>query len=98
MVQGVIMYFLCYYGIINVLAFVVMWNDKRKAQKQVRRTSEQSLITWAAFGGAFGMLFASKTFRHKTRKKTFSIGLPFLCLLHIALFALLVWLAGSMYG
>ncbi|WP_035186517.1 DUF1294 domain-containing protein [Alteribacter aurantiacus] len=98
MVEGVIEYFLWYYVVITIIAFFVMRQDKRKAQKNGRRTSEQSLFTWAAFGGALGMLIASKMFRHKTRKKTFSIGLPLLVAIHIALFVFLIWFTEVLFG
>ncbi|WP_096436026.1 MULTISPECIES: DUF1294 domain-containing protein [Bacillaceae] len=82
---AIINFFLWYYGIINVVGFFMMWSDKQKARKRKSRISEQALFTWASFGGAFGMLLSSRLFRHKTKKKTFKIGLPIFCLLHIVL-------------
>lgn len=52
----------------NVLAFVEMVLDKRRAEAGLRRTPESTLLLWAFLGGAFGTVLAARMVRHKTRK------------------------------
>ncbi|TMW71896.1 DUF1294 domain-containing protein [Alteribacter natronophilus] len=87
---------LIYYVIVNTAGFFIMRLDKQKARNGRRRTSEQALFTWAGFGGAAGMLFASRMFRHKTQKPAFKIGLPLFIILHIGLTGFLVWAGGEL--
>ena len=44
----------------------------------------------AAVGGSAGALLAMHLFHHKTRKKKFTIGVPLMLLVQIALFFFLV--------
>lgn len=65
--------------IANIIAFILMGADKRKAVRQSRRISEASLFFAAAFGGigaTLGMFF----FHHKTRHWYFRIFLPLMAL------------------
>ena len=43
-------------------------------------------LTLAAVGGSAGALLAMHLFHHKTRKKKFTIGVPLMLLVQIALF------------
>lgn len=74
---------------VNVVTFCAYGLDKRKAQKHRFRVRESVLLGMCAVGGAVGGLLAMYVFRHKTRKKIFSIGVP---LMLAAQTALLVWL------
>ena len=78
-------YFLAYLLIINALAFVLMCIDKRKAKKRAWRIPERVLIGTAAFGGSLGILFGMQICRHKTRHKLFSVGVPVILILQVAL-------------
>ncbi|MGI6733784.1 MAG: DUF1294 domain-containing protein [Anaerovoracaceae bacterium] len=60
----------------NLLTFLVMGLDKRKAVKGRRRISESSLLTLAFLLGAPGVLIAMLVFRHKTKKALFLILVP----------------------
>ncbi|CAM4380081.1 DUF1294 domain-containing protein [Paenibacillus tarimensis] len=79
-----------YLIIINLLMFCLMSVDKRRAVKGARRIAEKTLFTTAALGGAAGGIAAMKLWRHKTRHRSFTVGLPLLVMLHLALIALLV--------
>lgn len=48
--------------------------DKRKAQKNLWRISERTLIGTAVAGGSLGVLLGMHTFRHKTKHMKFTIG------------------------
>ncbi len=71
---------------INIFAFVVMANDKRKsiASGNPDRIPEGILFFLASAGGAIGIYTAMILLRHKTRKWYFQIGIPLLILQNIA--------------
>lgn len=73
--------FLVYLICINIVAFVLFGVDKRKAEKKDRRISESFLLGISALGGATGALIGMIIFKHKSSKKKFYIGVPFLLLL-----------------
>lgn len=73
--------FLVYLICINIVAFVLFGVDKRKAEKRDWRISEALLLGISALGGATGALIGMIIFKHKSSKKKFYIGVPFLLLL-----------------
>ncbi len=74
---------LLYLLIINLIGFLMMWSDKRKAKKGKWRIPEQTLFIVTALGGGVGTIAGMYTFRHKTQKLKFTIGLPALVILEI---------------
>ena len=76
---------LLYLLIINIIGFFMMWSDKRKAKKGKWRIPEQTLFVVTALGGGIGTIAGMYTFRHKTKKLKFTIGLPALVILEIIL-------------
>ena len=56
---------------INLIAFIAMWWDKRKASKQEWRVAEATLHIIGFMGGAVGIFGGMYRFRHKTQKKSF---------------------------
>ena len=76
---------LLYLLIINIIGFFMMWSDKRKAKKGKWRIPEQTLFVVTALGGGIGTIAGMYTFRHKTQKIKFTIGLPALVILEIIL-------------
>ena len=78
--QNIIYYLLA----INVIAFLAMWIDKRKAQKGSWRISEKALFTLVLLGGGVGGILGMYVFRHKTQKPRFVVGFPFILLVEIA--------------
>ena len=79
--QNIIIYFV----IINVIGFFIMWLDKRKARKGSWRIPEKTLFIITALGGGIGTITGMYTFRHKTQKLNFVIGLPLITVLEIIL-------------
>ena len=78
-------YFIIYLIIINLIAFLVMYLDKRKARYGKWRIQEQSLFILALIGGSIGSIAGMYTFRHKTKKLRFSVGFPVILILQIIL-------------
>jgi len=76
---------LLYFLIINLIGFLMMWSDKRRAKWGKWRIPEQTLFIVTALGGGIGTIAGMYTFRHKTQKLKFTIGLPALVILEIAL-------------
>lgn len=69
----------------NALGLLVMLADKRRAQKNRWRIPEATLMTIAALGGSLGSLLGMRLFRHKTRHRKFTLGIPAILLAQIAL-------------
>lgn len=76
---------LIYLLTINLIGFFMMWSDKRRAKWGKWRIPEQTLFVVTALGGGIGTIAGMYTFRHKTKKLKFTIGLPTLVILEIAL-------------
>ena len=76
---------LLYLVMINIIGFFMMWSDKRKAKKGKWRIPEQTLFIVTALGGGIGTIAGMYTFRHKTQKLKFTIGLPAVVILEIIL-------------
>ena len=74
-----------YLIIINIIGFYVMWSDKRKAKKGKWRIPENTLFLITLLGGGIGTIAGMYTFRHKTQKLKFTIGLPAILILEIVL-------------
>lgn len=68
---------------VNLIAFYCMGSDKQRAKKREWRIAESTLFFLAAIGGAFGVWAGMYTFRHKTKKQPFVIGIPLLFLLTV---------------
>ena len=80
-VQNIVIYLI----IINIIGFFAMWIDKRKAQKGRWRISEQALFYITLLGGGIGTIAGLYTFRHKTKKLRFTIGLPVILISEIVI-------------
>lgn len=81
---------LLYLIIINAAAFLLMLVDKLKAKRGAWRIPEATLMGVAAIGGSVGALAGMYTFRHKTRHLKFTLGIPVILIVQIALVILLV--------
>ncbi len=79
--SGIIIY-LC---LVNVIAYLLMWIDKKKAIKHRRRIAEKTLFALAWIGGSFGIWIGMIIFHHKIRKWNFKLGIPILLFLQITL-------------
>lgn len=75
---------------INLFAYILYAIDKYKSKKSKWRIPEKTLITTALLGGSIGALLAMKMFRHKTKHKKFTIGVPLILIAQIAMFYMLI--------
>ena len=64
---------------------MAMFLDKQLAKKEKMRIPESRLFRIAILGGSLGVLLGMYTFRHKTLHKQFTIGIPAILLLQIAI-------------
>ena len=79
-----------YIAIINLCAFIAFGIDKLKARRGSWRTPEATLLTLAAIGGSLGAFLGMNVWRHKTQHKKFTIIIPLLIAIHIALFVVIL--------
>lgn len=77
--KNIILYFI----IINIIGFLIMYIDKRRAKKGKWRIQEKTLFIVTALGGGIGTIAGMYTFRHKTQKVAFVIGFPLITILEI---------------
>lgn len=78
-IQNIIIYLV----VINLIAFLSMFIDKKKAKWGRWRIPENTLFLYAIFGGTIGSIAGMYTFRHKTKKPKFYVGMPALLVLQI---------------
>lgn len=77
---------------VNLLAFLLMGSDKRRAQRRQERFSERSLFLLPLLGGALGGTLGMAVFHHKTRHWWFRVGFPALLAIQAAaLWAFATW-------
>lgn len=84
-------YFLIIYFILmNILSFLLMGIDKRKAVKHKWRIRVSTLFLFSVVGGSVGSILGMFFFHHKTRQRVFTIGMPAILLVHMLLLFFLV--------
>ena len=71
--------------LINALGLLLMRIDKKKARRHRWRISEATLFTVALLGGSAGVLLGMYAFRHKTKHRRFTIGVPVILLAQLGL-------------
>ncbi len=76
---------LAYLFIMNLFGLYIMWSDKRKARKDVWRTPERNFFVVSLLGGSIGCWAGMYLFRHKTQHVKFTVGIPVILLVQIAL-------------
>ena len=77
--QNIIIYVI----LINIITFIIMGIDKKKARFGRWRISESALFTLVLLGGGIGGIAGMYVFRHKTKKMRFVIGFPAILLFEI---------------
>lgn len=81
-----------FYGyliVVSIAAFIMMAIDKRRAYRHRWRIPENILLLLALIGGSGGAVLGMWLFRHKTRHKLFSIGLPVILVIQCVLVLLI---------
>ena len=72
-----------YLIIINIIGFLLMGADKKKAIKNQWRIPEKSLFICSILGGSIGTWTGMYAFRHKTKHWYFVIGMPLILVLQV---------------
>lgn len=80
--------FYTYLLILNALGLIAMYVDKRRSIKKQWRISEKALILLAALGGSLGIYLGMYSFRHKTKHKKFTLGVPIIIIIQLIIFPL----------
>lgn len=80
-----------YLAIINIIGFIIMGIDKRRAKKRSFRVPEATLFLIAAIGGTIGSIIGMYTFRHKTLKWYFVYGMPAILLVQVIIVICLIF-------
>ena len=90
---------LIYIVIINLIGFLSMWLDKKKAIKHQYRISEKTLFLVAILGGSIGSILGMRKFRHKTKHWYFRCGMPLILIIQCILIGFLykyLWGLGAL--
>lgn len=87
--EQILLWPLLLFGLVNLYAFFLMLDDKRKARRNQARTSEGDLLFAAICLGALGIYLGMFVARHKTQKLIFLVGVPLALLENLALLYLL---------
>lgn len=74
-----------YLLVINVAGFIICGIDKKRAIRHWWRIPEKDIILIAVLGGSIGVLIGMYGFRHKTRHRQFTVGIPLILLCQIML-------------
>lgn len=75
-----------YLVLVNLIAFILMGVDKRRAKREgARRIPEKRLFLAALLGGSLGAILGMRVFHHKTRHWYFVWGMPAILLVQVAL-------------
>ncbi|MBR4910573.1 MAG: DUF1294 domain-containing protein [Clostridia bacterium] len=82
-------FIVCYLVFINLLAVLVCSADKIKAIRHSRRIRERTLWIISFLGGSAAMYLTMNIIRHKTKHKSFMLGLPALLIFQIIIVLLL---------
>ena len=61
---------------INIASFLLFGLDKSLAKQRMWRIPEAVLLGISLLGGSLGAYAGMHTFRHKTRKPAFRVGIP----------------------
>ncbi len=86
--MSLVQFFIIYLVIINFLGFIIMGIDKLKAKRGSRRVPENTLFMFTILGGGVGTILGIYIFRHKTKKKKFTVGMPIILIIEVLLFIL----------
>ncbi|MBS5938423.1 DUF1294 domain-containing protein [Clostridium sp.] len=79
-------YSIYYLIFINIISFLTMFIDKKKAIKRKWRIKESTLFLLSFIGGSLGVILGIYSFRHKTKHIKFTLGIPLILIVQVLLF------------
>lgn len=93
MIGNGLKFIIAYALMVNLFGFILCFIDKRKAVKNQWRVPEIRFFIVAVLGGGPGVLAGIYKFRHKTKHKKFTVGIPAIIIIECILLMLLwkVW-------
>ena len=83
-------FLIIYLIIINLIAVIITFHDKRAAVKGTWRVKENTLLLISALGGSPAMLLTMLLIRHKTRKAKFMVGIPLILIAELIIIFLVL--------
>ena len=86
--------FIVYLLLINFIAFLLTYYDKKASKTGLRRVRENTLMLVAILGGSAAMYITMKMIHHKTRVSLFMVGLPFIFVIEMII---VIFLARSLH-
>lgn len=78
-------YITIYLLVLNIIGFLIMGIDKRRAKKRMWRIPEKTFFIVSLLGGSIGTWAGMYAFRHKTKHWYFVIGMPLILALQIGI-------------
>ncbi len=87
--MNAILLLILYFIIMNLVGFILMGIDKKRAIKHAFRIPEATLFIVAVIGGSIGSIIGMHVFHHKTRHWYFVFGMPAILILQIICFLFL---------
>ena len=81
---------LIYLAAVNLITYFIYALDKAKAKHGAWRVPERTLFLLAAVGGSVGALAGMYLLRHKTKHRSFTLGIPAILLVQAAA-AIFIW-------
>ena len=86
-------YMILYTILVNLYGIWLISIDKHRASHHKWRVKETHIFSTAVLGGALGIMVAMRMFRHKTKHKSFTIGIPVIFVINIIIvLALVYWI------
>ena len=82
---------IAYLVMVNLVGFWMCLWDKRRAVKNLWRIPERRFFLTAVLGGGPGVLAGMYAFRHKTRHRTFTVGIPVIIIVEFILILAYIW-------
>nr|WP_317332660.1 DUF1294 domain-containing protein [uncultured Romboutsia sp.] len=76
---------------VNIIGLLSMYLDKCFAKNNMYRISEKTIFLIAIMGGSIGSIIGMYQFRHKTKHRQFTIGLPVVIFTQIMILIYYIW-------
>ena len=77
-----------YLILVNIIGFLLMGTDKKRAIRKRWRIPEKTLFLCSLIGGSIGTWAGMYVFHHKTKHYYFVVGMPMILLMQV----IAVWL------
>ncbi len=79
-----------YLLIMNMAGIIICGIDKKRAVRHWWRIPERQIFLIAVLGGSVGVLIGMYCFRHKTKHRQFTIGIPLILLCQMMLVMIII--------